>query len=439
MKSVIALALLCLAACAPSSGGFRALNATVTDARLSPTNLTVIQPLDGGTKITLGELTAERWDVKKNGDQFEASVNLSLQGSTGVVRWNQQVSLSGKIETDGSAVLLPTKESKSDLPVRARVTCLSRQNPTDCDQAIIDIFVKEEQKIQAAQYEATLNAAVLNPPTPTNPPTSSTPAPGKTGTSDDGSDPVEGEDTSDQPALYVGTLYQGADSLFSDQPSVKPGASKGKPSTTAKKLDQAVNYAFNGHLENGQNLKNQASQSYMKFVHPERDREWGTNELLKMVVYVSETYKNLSLPPLNVSDLSQKEGGLIQHSTHKSHQNGLDADLGYPLDDPKMLPFANLVKNGTVNPHLQVDKALMVYSAIYKTGLLDRVFVDAAIKKSLCESAQRQGTSDSMAEVLRRLRPIEGHFNHYHLRIQCNKATQPRCRMMGEPPEGSGC
>jgi len=64
---------------------------------------------------------------------------------------------------------------------------------------------------------------------------------------------------------------------------------------------------------------------------------------------------------------------------------------------------------------------------------VERIFVNPAIKKELCETV----TGDR--RWLRLIRPWWGHASHFHIRFRC-PADQPECVSAGAPiPPGEGC
>jgi penicillin-insensitive murein endopeptidase len=74
--------------------------------------------------------------------------------------------------------------------------------------------------------------------------------------------------------------------------------------------------------------------------------------------------------------------------------------------------------------------------AVLRTAALDkdveRVLVNAAIKKALCRGA---GNDRSW---LHKVRPWWGHDYHFHVRVGC-PADSPECKPQPETPAGDGC
>jgi penicillin-insensitive murein endopeptidase len=69
---------------------------------------------------------------------------------------------------------------------------------------------------------------------------------------------------------------------------------------------------------------------------------------------------------------------------------------------------------------------------------VNRLFVDIAIKKKLCDYAKSKNEFDSQAETLRRLRVWENHSDHVHVRINC-PLNGTKCITQEAPPIGQGC
>jgi penicillin-insensitive murein endopeptidase len=63
---------------------------------------------------------------------------------------------------------------------------------------------------------------------------------------------------------------------------------------------------------------------------------------------------------------------------------------------------------------------------------VERIFVNAAIKKALC----REAGSDRA--WLAKVRPWWGHDYHFHVRIYC-PADSPQCKPQPPPESGDGC
>lgn len=141
-----------------------------------------------------------------------------------------------------------------------------------------------------------------------------------------------------------------------------------------------------------------------------------------------------------IGDLAQPRGGRMA-SSHVSHQNGLDVDIWLPLadspeqawqdtpearDPPSMLAANRMSVNGRWGP----DQVFLVKTAAQHPAV-DRILVNPAIKRRLCES-------EPNADWLRKLRPWWRHDAHMHVRLKCPSGS-PECKQQASIPMGTGC
>lgn len=154
-----------------------------------------------------------------------------------------------------------------------------------------------------------------------------------------------------------------------------------------------------------------------------RNRNWGHPNLVKLVERLAlDSQKQDKWPGLLVGDISQPRGGPML-TGHASHQVGLDADVWLtPMPDRRlsrkeredisatsMLDSTDIAVDPKVFTagHVQLIKRAASYPEV------ERVLVHPAIKKALCEAA---GTDRGW---LGKVRPIQGHYYHFHIRIGC--------------------
>ena len=206
------------------------------------------------------------------------------------------------------------------------------------------------------------------------------------------------------------------------------------------RLEQAVGFYANGSLNSATELAGSGKGYRRLFVF--RDRGWGTRDLAQILQMAAKRISK-EFPKgerLQVGDLSGPKGGAI--SGHGSHQNGLDADLAYyrtdgweyPGDTTLSFPD-DFVKDGKVTSVFDSRRNWRFLEILHETGRLNRVFVDAAIKKHFCRRAPK---SRNREEILRRVRIWPNHADHIHVRLTC-PTTSPRCVPQEDPPEGTGC
>ena len=104
---------------------------------------------------------------------------------------------------------------------------------------------------------------------------------------------------------------------------------------------------------------------------------------------------------------------------HASHQNGLDVDLYYKLDkDGKALSMVD--RSGrTLSSEWKTECAKRLFRVVSDVRV-DRVFVNAAIKKALCgQSVRPRG--------FHKIRPWYFHDSHFHVRLSCPEGSKD-CR-----------
>ena len=85
-----------------------------------------------------------------------------------------------------------------------------------------------------------------------------------------------------------------------------------------------------------------------------------------------------------------------------------------------------------VDPSVWTQDHLNVIKAAAQDRQVQRIFVNAAIKKALC----RDATGDR--SWLHTVRPYWGHDYHFHVRLVCPPG-QPACREQDPVPPGDGC
>jgi penicillin-insensitive murein DD-endopeptidase len=172
-----------------------------------------------------------------------------------------------------------------------------------------------------------------------------------------------------------------------------------------------------------------------------RNRNWGNPKLVQFIERFANNAKKAGWNGLLIGDMSQPRGGPMI-SGHASHQVGLDVDIWFtPMPDHvqsreerEFTSATNIVAADL----LDVDPKIWTptYTALIRTAAEDRavtrIFVNAAIKKTLC----REAGADR--EWLTKVRPWWGHAEHFHVRLAC-PADSPDCKPQPPPNEGDGC
>lgn len=164
---------------------------------------------------------------------------------------------------------------------------------------------------------------------------------------------------------------------------------------------------------------------------PERRRNFGHPALVAFVAELGAALEAHHLLPLGVGDLGQARGGPAPNG-HASHQNGLDVDLWFSPGGPSATqePMVDLLTQKP-SPHYG-ERVPTLLELAAKDRRVARIFVNAVIKRELCEKA----TGDR--SWLAKLRPWHGHHEHFHVRLAC-PADSPECQPQPPIPVGDGC
>jgi penicillin-insensitive murein DD-endopeptidase len=174
-----------------------------------------------------------------------------------------------------------------------------------------------------------------------------------------------------------------------------------------------------------------------------RNRNWGHPSLIQFLEkFAPLAAKATGWKGIMVGDLAQPRGG-PSPSDHSSHQTGLDVDIWFmPMPDRVLtkeerdtISASNLVSDDWkhLNPQTWTPQHVAFIKTAAQQPEVERVLVNAAIKKELCRVEQKQPHA-WMAKV----RPWYGHHDHIHVRLRC-PADSPNCRAQEPVSGGDGC
>lgn len=173
-----------------------------------------------------------------------------------------------------------------------------------------------------------------------------------------------------------------------------------------------------------------------------RNRYWGHPDLIALIERVAEKAKKVAgWPGILVGDMSQPRGGPM-FTGHASHQVGLDADIWltpmpnrqFSREEREETSAVMMVRQDRldIDPNTWTPSHLSVIRAAAQEPQVERIFVNAAIKKALCREAKGDRS------WLSKIRPMYGHDYHFHVRMKC-PAGSTNCEAQPAPNEGEAC
>ena len=230
-----------------------------------------------------------------------------------------------------------------------------------------------------------------------------------------------------------------------------PLANPNDPSVAAKELfgrkllpaalaPQAIGFYAKGCIAGAVALP--INGSAWQVMRLSRNRNWGHPDLIALLERVAgKAQKTAGWPGLLVGDMSQPRGGPM-FTGHASHQIGLDADIWLTPMPNRQLSREEREETSAVmmvrKDRLDIDPGtwtpthLPVIRAAAQEPQVERIFVNAAIKKALCREAK--GDRSWLSKV----RPMYGHDYHFHIRMKCPPGST-NCEAQTPPNDGEGC
>ena len=172
-----------------------------------------------------------------------------------------------------------------------------------------------------------------------------------------------------------------------------------------------------------------------------RNRNWGHPSLLEFLERLADQAPKTGWHGLLVGDMSQPRGGPML-TGHASHQVGLDVDIWLtPMPDhdlsraerEEMMATMIVAENRKdVDPKVWTPAHVALIKAAAEDPQVQRIFVNAAIKKALCRDAGNDRA------WLRKVQPWWGHDWHFHVRLTC-PPDSPECKPQLPRDAGDGC
>jgi len=173
-----------------------------------------------------------------------------------------------------------------------------------------------------------------------------------------------------------------------------------------------------------------------------RNRYWGYPDMIALLKRLSQkAHQDAGWPGILVGDIGQPRGGPAL-SGHASHQIGIDADIWLtPMPDRLLsrqeredMSATMIVRDDRldIDPKVWTPTHWMVIRDAAQEPAVQRIFVNAAIKKALCREAK--GDRSWLSKV----RPWWGHDYHFHIRMRC-PAGAGECEGQPSQSEDEGC
>ena len=175
-------------------------------------------------------------------------------------------------------------------------------------------------------------------------------------------------------------------------------------------------------------------------IRQSRSSFWGAPSTIGALQLLAREAHAAGLGTLYMNDISLPHGGPMA-GLHASHMLGLDADVWLDVRPKPELTVAQRdaieVQSLVAPDGRNVDQSRwmpgterLIKLATELPGV-DRVLVNAAIKKQLCLTATDR-------TWLHLVRPWYGHTSHMHIHFHC-PPQQAECRDQSPPPAGDGC
>jgi len=173
-----------------------------------------------------------------------------------------------------------------------------------------------------------------------------------------------------------------------------------------------------------------------------RNRNWGHPALVALLKRLADkAHKDAGWPGILVGDMGQPRGGPML-TGHASHQIGIDADIWLtPMPDHLLSRQEREETSATMmvrEDRLDIDPKVWTpgHLAVIRDAAVEpsvqRIFVNAAIKKALCREAK--GDRSWLSKV----RPWHGHDYHFHIRMRCPSGNK-ECDGQPDQDDGDGC
>jgi penicillin-insensitive murein endopeptidase len=199
-----------------------------------------------------------------------------------------------------------------------------------------------------------------------------------------------------------------------------------------------------GRLSDGELLEATEDMAVLAGAH-----RWGTEELVGMLRRAATRLQSEEPgPPVLVGELSRETGGHLP--PHGSHQNGRDADVGYPMTNAAGEPieatgFVELDDDGCAHVDgaavcLDRRRTFLLLAAMVDDPIarVQWILVAADLRQRILAAGRRTEVEPELYDRVEQLtEPRQGsevHRNHLHVRILCPEDDMPGCQHQGPTP-----
>ena len=155
------------------------------------------------------------------------------------------------------------------------------------------------------------------------------------------------------------------------------------------------------------------------------DRAYGTLGAIQAIQngYARLAAHFIDMPSIEVGDISYERGGDI--GTHRSHQNGLDADISYYRHE---CPENNCEWREVEADEIDVELQWYLFQTWIDQGVVEYLFVDYELQPVLYDYAVARGATEEQLEAWFQyprsrgssrgiIRHEPGHDDHFHVRF----------------------
>jgi len=166
---------------------------------------------------------------------------------------------------------------------------------------------------------------------------------------------------------------------------------------------------------------------YYKVVNTNQREYYGARIMIDVIEMIGRAVTDmLSGYRIWVNAISDYNGG--KQIVSKSHQNGLDADISYIVQDQSQQLRSIVLPSGKLWNSFHMQEQWELWKKLINTNLVFYIFVSSEIKQAACQHARATGEFNrkDVEDTLKRLYVVRGHANHWHMRLRC--LDNPRCK-----------